>query len=68
MPYNTRIGSLEERIRALCRKVTESADDEDLQRMCAELRTLVREHIELMREQVRQITAREKRFHQNRKK
>lgn len=59
MPNKNKIGSLENRIRALCGRVAKSNDEDDLRRMCADLRSLLSEHIELVRDKVRELKAKE---------
>lgn len=59
MSKNGKIGSLEDRIRSLCASVVKSGDEDDLQSMCAALRSMLSQHIELVRDQVRELKVKE---------
>jgi hypothetical protein len=59
VPEDTKIASLEDQIRALCARVVRSSDEGELQTMCADLRTMISEHIELVRGKVRELTIKE---------
>lgn len=43
---------LEDRIQQLCAKVKATEDDEELYRLCEELRQALKEHVSQLREQV----------------
>jgi hypothetical protein len=45
-------GKLEDRIQQLCAKVKATEDDEELYRLCEELRLALKEHVGQLREQV----------------
>jgi gamma-glutamyl:cysteine ligase YbdK (ATP-grasp superfamily) len=45
---------LEERIQQLCSKVVATQDDEELYRLCVELRNALNDHIRQLRQQVGQ--------------
>ncbi|HLW54804.1 MAG TPA: hypothetical protein VKW06_18355 [Candidatus Angelobacter sp.] len=54
-----KIDGLEGRIRALCAKVVKSSDEDTLRSMCADLRTMLNEHIEFVRSQARELKIRQ---------
>lgn len=51
--------TLEQRIRSLCGEVVKSSSEEAMQAMCAELRSMLSEHIEQVRAQVRELKTQE---------
>lgn len=57
VPDDSTIGNLEVRIRALCSRVIESGSEDELRTMCAELRSLLSEHIAVVRLQARALKA-----------
>ena len=54
-----RTDTLEQRIRSLCSEVVKSTSEETLQTMCAELRSMLSEHVEQVRAQVRELRMQE---------